>query len=120
PPGPSSRPPSAAASEECVCECGQCLRSGLLSSLTLALTLTLCFRPRGPTTMPHRTSRLSGLVTPRPALRTPAVTRTRPTPTLTPALPAGGVAERVKAAADFALPAGPPVARSPLLRACVV
>jgi len=70
--------------------------------------------------MPHRTSRLSGLVTPRPALRTPAVTRTRPTPTLTPALAAGGVAERVKAAADFALAAGLLVATAPLMLACVV
>src|SRR6478736_1639148 len=70
--------------------------------------------------MPHRTSRLSGLVTPRPALRTPAVTRLRPSPNLTPPLELGGVAERAKTAADFALAAGLFVATLPLMVACLM
>src|SRR5262245_2951489 len=68
--------------------------------------------------MPQRTSRLSGLVTPRPALRPPAVTRLRPSPTLSPpALPAVG--ERVKAATEFALASGLLVATLPLMVACL-
>lgn len=71
--------------------------------------------------MAQRTSRLSGLATPRPALRTPAVTRLRPPPSSTPpALPLGGVMERVKSATDFALAAGLLVVALPVMLVCVV
>lgn len=71
--------------------------------------------------MAQQASRLAGLMTPRPALRTAAVTRLRPAP---PALsilaPAGGLRERAKEAADLALAAGMLVAALPVMAACVL
>jgi lipopolysaccharide/colanic/teichoic acid biosynthesis glycosyltransferase len=72
--------------------------------------------------MAHQTSRMP-VATLKPALRSPAVTRLRPTPPLPPpAAPVrtDGVAERVKAAADYALAAGLLVAALPLAAACVL
>jgi len=71
--------------------------------------------------MAHRTSRMSGLATPRHALRTPAVTRLRPTPPAPPApVPQEGVTERVKSVADFVLAAGLLVVSLPLMLGCVL
>ncbi len=69
--------------------------------------------------MSQRTSRLSGLTTPRPALRTPAAPRLRASP---PTLQPGtlGVGDRVKAAADFAFAAALAVVALPLVVACVL
>lgn len=71
--------------------------------------------------MAQRTSRMTGLATPRPALRTPAVSRPRPQPVASPpAVPTGEVAGRAQAAADFALAAALAVATLPLLAVCVL
>src|SRR5205814_6794677 len=71
--------------------------------------------------MPHRTSRLSGLATPRPALRTTAVTRLRPTPPAPPPpVSLDGMAERAKAVADYALAAGLMVVALPLMLGCIL
>jgi lipopolysaccharide/colanic/teichoic acid biosynthesis glycosyltransferase len=70
--------------------------------------------------MAHHTSRLS-VATPRPALRTPAVTRLRPTPpALSAPLPTEGVGERVKSAADYVMAAGMLVVGLPLMLVCVL
>jgi lipopolysaccharide/colanic/teichoic acid biosynthesis glycosyltransferase len=70
--------------------------------------------------MAQRTSRMTGLATPRPALRTPAVSRLRPPPAVsTPAVPIGAVADRAQAA-DFTLAAVLAVVTLPLLALCVV
>ena len=70
--------------------------------------------------MAQRTSRMTGLATPRPALRTPAVSRPRPQPVASPpAVPTGEVAGRAQAA-DFALAAALAVATLPLLAVCVL
>ncbi len=71
--------------------------------------------------MANQTSRLA-VATPKPALRTPAVTRLRPTPRLVPpvSVPTGAIAERVKAVADRVVAAGLLVAALPLLAACVL
>jgi len=71
--------------------------------------------------MAHRTSRMTGLATPRPALRTPAVTRLRPPPAFpAPALPLAGAADRARAAADFAVAAAVAVLTVPVMLACVL
>ena len=70
--------------------------------------------------MPHSTSRLS-VATPRPALRTPAVTRLRPKPPALPApAPAEGVGGQVKSAADRAMAAGMLLVGLPLMLVCVL
>lgn len=70
--------------------------------------------------MAHQTSRMS-VATPRPALRTPAVTRLRPTPpALAPSVPIDGVGERVKSAADYVMAAGLLVIAMPLMLGCVL
>jgi lipopolysaccharide/colanic/teichoic acid biosynthesis glycosyltransferase len=72
--------------------------------------------------MAHQPSRLA-VATPKPALRTPTVTRLRPTPPLRPAsvapVAAEGVAEKVKVVADYALAAALIVVTMPLLAACL-
>jgi lipopolysaccharide/colanic/teichoic acid biosynthesis glycosyltransferase len=71
--------------------------------------------------MAQRMSRMSGLATPRPALRTPAVTRLRPPPAATaPALPETGFADRARAAADFGFAATLAVLTAPLMILCVL
>jgi len=71
--------------------------------------------------MAHRTSRMTGLATPRPALRTPAVTRLRPPPAFpAPALPLAGAADRARASADFAVAAAVAVLTVPVMLACVL
>jgi lipopolysaccharide/colanic/teichoic acid biosynthesis glycosyltransferase len=73
--------------------------------------------------MPHQTSRRS-VATLKPALRSPAVNRLRPTPPPSPMpaalAPAAGVAERVKAAADTALAVGLLIASLPLMLGCLL
>lgn len=71
--------------------------------------------------MVQHASRLSGLVTPKPPLRSPAVTRLRSTPAhLSPAPPVSVVTERVKASLDFVLAATALLIALPVLVACVV
>jgi lipopolysaccharide/colanic/teichoic acid biosynthesis glycosyltransferase len=71
--------------------------------------------------MAHRTSRMTGLATPRPALRTSTVTRLRPPPAFpAPALPLAGAADRARAAADFAVAAAVAVLTVPVMLACVL
>lgn len=71
--------------------------------------------------MAQRTSRLPGLVSPRTALRSPAVTRLRlPSPPTPLTLPPGGLAERVKAVADFTLAVGLFLAAVPVMLVCVL
>lgn len=69
--------------------------------------------------MPVRSSRTTGLVTPRPALRTPAVPRLRPAPAPL-ALPHDGVGDRVRGAIDFAGAAVIALASLPVLVACLL
>ena len=70
-----------------------------------------------------QTSRMS-VATLKPALRSPAVTRLRPTPPTRPApaepRPADGVAERIKAMADYTLAAGLIIATLPLMLGCLL
>jgi lipopolysaccharide/colanic/teichoic acid biosynthesis glycosyltransferase len=69
--------------------------------------------------MANRTSRLSAvLLSPKPTLRTPAVS-IRPTPVRPPVLPASGFGARAKAAADVALAALLLVPAVPVMLACV-
>src|SRR5262245_44260697 len=70
--------------------------------------------------MPQRTSRTAGLVTPRPALRTPAVSRLRPPSAPTPPAAKSDVTERVRAAADFAFAAALAVVALPILLVCIL
>ncbi len=71
--------------------------------------------------MYQRTSRIAGLVTTRPALRTPAPTRRRSVPApLAPALPTrSAVGERAQAAADLVLAGAMAVVLLPVVLACV-
>ncbi|VTU01385.1 sugar transferase : Sugar transferase, PEP-CTERM system associated OS=Rhodopirellula sp. SWK7 GN=RRSWK_02665 PE=4 SV=1: Bac_transf [Gemmataceae bacterium] len=72
--------------------------------------------------MYQRTSRIAGLVTPRPVLRTPApTTRRRPAPApLAPTLPTrSAVGERAQAAADLVLAGAMAVVLLPVVLACV-
>jgi lipopolysaccharide/colanic/teichoic acid biosynthesis glycosyltransferase len=71
--------------------------------------------------MTQHTSRLSGLVTPRPVLRTTAVTRLRPTPAIPDSpLPSGGIGDQVKVVVEYVLTAGLMVVALPLILASIV
>ncbi len=70
--------------------------------------------------MSQSTSRLSGLATPRPVLRTPAVPRLRPPTVPAPPIPVGGIGDRVRAATDFAGAAVLSVLGLPLLLGCLL
>jgi len=69
--------------------------------------------------MPQHTSRIAGLVTPRPALRTPAISRVR-TPPMAPRLPALGIGDHARTALDFMCAATLAVLALPLVCACVL
>ncbi|HEV3439011.1 MAG TPA: sugar transferase [Gemmata sp.] len=71
--------------------------------------------------MTQQTSRLSGLANPRTALRTTAVTRLRPTPSLPDSqIPLAGIGEQVRVVVEYALTAGLMVLAVPLMLASIV
>jgi lipopolysaccharide/colanic/teichoic acid biosynthesis glycosyltransferase len=71
--------------------------------------------------MAQQMSRLAGLVTPRPALRTAAVPpRPRPAAPGLPAPAPGRLWERAKEVADYGLAAGMLVAALPVMAACIL
>jgi lipopolysaccharide/colanic/teichoic acid biosynthesis glycosyltransferase len=71
--------------------------------------------------MTQHTSRLSGLVTPRPALRTTAVTRLRSTsPISDTPIPLRGIGEQIKVAVEFVLVAGLALFSIPVLLVSVL
>lgn len=71
--------------------------------------------------MAQQTSRLSGLVTPRPALRTTAVTRLRSIqPIPESPIPMGGVVEQVKVAIEYIFVSGLLLISFPVMLVCVL
>ena len=71
--------------------------------------------------MTQQTSRLSGLVNPRPALRTTPVSRLRPSAALSDApIPFAGIGDQFKAVADFALASAMMLVSLPVMLACIV
>jgi lipopolysaccharide/colanic/teichoic acid biosynthesis glycosyltransferase len=87
----------------------------------MAPSLTTDYSSLIEASMAQRTTRLSGLMTPKPPLRSPAVTRLRSTPAyLPPAPPVSAVTERVKASVDFVLAATLLFAALPVLLVCLV
>lgn len=70
--------------------------------------------------MSQRTSRIAGVLTPRPALRAPAVSRLRPPPVAAQFPTRAGAGERVWAAADLGLAAAIAVAALPVVLLCVL
>jgi lipopolysaccharide/colanic/teichoic acid biosynthesis glycosyltransferase len=70
--------------------------------------------------MTQQTSRLSGLVTPRPALRTPTVTRLHTTlPNSVSPIPLGGIGEQVRVIVEFVLVSSLFLITFPLMLACI-
>ncbi len=70
--------------------------------------------------MTQQTSRLSGLVTPRPALRTPTVSRLHTSPPISESpIPLRGIGEQVRAVTEFAFVAGLFLITFPVMLACI-
>jgi lipopolysaccharide/colanic/teichoic acid biosynthesis glycosyltransferase len=71
--------------------------------------------------MTQQTSRLPGLVTPSPALRTPPLTRLRPTtPVSDTPLPLAGLGDQVKAVFEYVFVAGLFLLSFPVVLACIL